>query len=129
MSSKESLAKISAFIKARRRETGLGLRATAEQCGLSPSTMSRLERGISTSLPDETLKKLASWLRVPVDTLIFEKVRRHSNREPELSTAEAVEVHLRADKKLSPKTAEALAQMFRMLYDQLTETQERDAKK
>jgi hypothetical protein len=33
----------------------------------------------------------------------------------------AVEVHLRADPKLDPKTAQALAEGFRIMYERFTE--------
>lgn len=123
---RSALARISALIKAKRREKGLGLRAAAVECGLSPSTLSRLERGVSSSLPDaDTLAKLANWLDVSVGFLLLEQDqdKEHDEDGPELTTPEVVEVHLRADKRLSPKTAEALATMFRLLYEQLTQEQ------
>lgn len=120
MSSKKAVARIGALIKAKCRECGLGLRAAAEECGVSPSTLSRLERSKTASLPDsETLAKLAMWLNVTVGELLTEPAPE--GEAPALSTPEVVEVHLRADKRLSPKTAEALARMFKMLYDQLSD--------
>lgn len=112
------LARIGALIKAKRRETGQGLRAAAAECGVSSSTLSRLERGDASSLPDaDTLTKLASWLKTTVAALLSEK-KKHTD-EPELTTPEVVEVHLRADKRLSPETATALGRAFMLLYDQL----------
>jgi transcriptional regulator with XRE-family HTH domain len=123
MSSRAALARISALIKAKRRETGLGLRAAATASGVSASTLSRLERGAATSLPDaDTLTKLAGWLDVPVGSLLSEDGEAEDGG-PELSTPEIVEVHLRSDKELNPKTAKSLALMFRMLYEQLVEAQ------
>jgi len=126
MSSRSALARISAFIKAKRRERGYGLRAAAGESGLSPSTLSRLERGVSSSLPDaDTLTKLAAWLNVPVGRLLSDEEREGSQENPELTTPEVVEVNLRADKRLAPKTAEALARMFKMLYEQFAEAEEK----
>lgn len=126
MSSRSALARISAFIKAKRREKGYGLRAAAEESGLSPSTLSRLERGVSSSLPDaDTLTKLAAWLNVSVAHLLSEEAQETAQVTPELTTPEVVEVHLRADKRLSPKTAQALARMFRLLYEQFAEAEGR----
>jgi transcriptional regulator with XRE-family HTH domain len=114
------LARIGALIKAKRRETGLGLRAAATKCGVSSSTLSRLERGDASSLPDaDTLTKLAIWLKTTVAALLSEKQK--TTAEPELTTPEVVEVHLRADKRLSTETATALGRAFKLLYDQLAE--------
>src|SRR6516162_7474181 len=112
------LARIGALVKAKRRKTGLGLRAAAAECGVSPSTLSRLERADSSSLPDaDTLTKLATWLNITVAALLSEKQK--PTTDPELTTPEVVEVHLRADKRLSRETASALGRAFRLLYDQL----------
>jgi transcriptional regulator with XRE-family HTH domain len=112
------LARIGALVRAKRRKTGQGLRAAAVECGVSPSTLSRLERGDSSSLPDaDTLTKLASWLRTTVAGLLSEKQKQSA--DPELTTPEVVEVHLRADKRLSADTANALGRAFRLLYDQM----------
>lgn len=125
MTYESALARISALVKAKRREKKLGLRAAALECGLSPSTLSRLERGAASTLPDaDTLAKLADWLDVSVGFLLLEPDKENMNDEgPELTTPEVVKVHLRADKNLSPKTAEALAEMFRILYEQFTQDQ------
>ena len=112
------LARIGALVKAKRRKTGLGLRASAVECGVSPSTLSRLERGDSSSMPDaDTLTKLANWLNMTVGMLLSEKQKQ--TPDPELTTPEVVEVHLRADKRLSTETASALGRAFKLLYDQL----------
>lgn len=123
MSTRAALAHISSLIKAKRRETGLGLRAAAEQSGVSASTLSRLERGAARSLPDsDTLTKLAEWLRVSVSSLLSTR-QEAKGKEPKLNTLEVVEVHLRADRDLSPETANALAQMFKALYEHCLQTQ------
>lgn len=123
MSLRATLARISALIKAKRRETDLGLRAAALASGISASTLSRLERGAALSLPDaDTLTKLATWLDVPVGSLLNEDGET-DDAGPELSTPEVVEVHLRSDKELNPETAKSLALMFRMLYEQLVKAQ------
>ena len=124
MSSRAALAHISALIKAKRREGGIGLRDAAEASGVSASTLSRLERGAATSLPDSgTLTKLAKWLGLTLSSLLSDKERNHES-EPQLTTPEVVEVHLRAAKELSPETAKALAEMFKTLYDHCLQTQE-----
>lgn len=124
MGSRAALARISALIKAKRREDGVGLRDAAEASGVSASTLSRLERSAATSLPDSgTLTKLANWLGLTLSSLLSD--RKETNAvEPQLTTPEVVEVHLRAAKELSPETAKALAEMFKTLYDHCLQTQE-----
>jgi transcriptional regulator with XRE-family HTH domain len=128
MSSRSALARISALIKAKRREKGIGLRVAADESTVSASTLSRLERGAATSLPDsDTLTKLSEWLNLPLGSLLSDK-QEISGMEPTLSTPEVVEVHLRADRELSPETARALAQMFKTLYQHCLQTQESKGK-
>jgi transcriptional regulator with XRE-family HTH domain len=123
MSSRAALARIGALIKAKRREKSIGLRAAADKSGVSPSTLSRLERGAATALPDsDTLTKLAKWLDVPVSSLLADK-QQVKGQEPKLNTPEVVEVHLRADRELTPETAKALAEMFKTLYRHCLQTQ------
>lgn len=71
-----------------------------------------------TSVPDtDTLTKIAAWLNVPVESLLKDETVK-DNTSLELSTPDMIEVHLRADKELSPETAKALAESFRLLYNQ-----------
>jgi len=124
MSSRATLAHISALIKAKRRENEIGLRDAAGASGVSASTLSRLERGAATSLPDSaTLTKIAAWLGLSLAALLSDKTKAVGS-QPELSTPEVVEVHLRADRELSPETAKALAEMFKTLYRHCLQTQE-----
>ena len=119
-----ALARIGTLVQAKRREQGIGLREAATECGVSPSTLSRLERGISTSLPDaDTLAKLAAWLKTPIASFFSEEPTKVLDG-PELTTPEVVEVHLRADKRLAPATALALGRAFRLLYDQMAKKPE-----
>lgn len=125
MVTKTRMSRLPALIKAKRRELGIGLRTAAEESGISPSTLSRLERGISQSLPDtETLTKVANWLGVSLEDLIPQNMSNNALDEPELSTPEAIEVYLRADKNLTPETAKALSDMFKIIYKQFTEKAE-----
>ncbi|MCC6628225.1 MAG: helix-turn-helix transcriptional regulator [Chloroflexi bacterium] len=125
MDTRARIARISALIQARRRERGLGLRAAAQEAGISPSTLSRLERAAATTLPDaETLTRLATWLAIPLTELLSSPAEPTPGEEPTLSTPEVVEVHLRADKHLSPETAAALARAFRTLYEQFVTIEE-----
>ena len=112
--------RISLAIKSKKREEELGVRGAAKECGVDASTLSRLERGVYSTLPDAgTLQKLADWL----GTSIGELLGGDGKDGLEGSTLpEVVEVHLRADKNLNPKTAKALSDMFKALYEQATKT-------
>ena len=121
MPSKHTMAKISGLIKAKRRERKIGLRDAAKESGVSASTLSRLERGIFTKMPDtETLSSLCHWLGTSLSALINEKEIGKNVNTPKVNTTEQVEVYLRADKNLSPDSAQALAQAFKVLYMQFT---------
>lgn len=96
-----------------RRQRGLSLREVAADIDVSPSTLSRLERG--TGSPDlPTLNKLISWLEVDRDAVFGVRAKKE-----ERSTPASVEVLLRADKNLDPKTAKTLAKIFRAAYREL----------
>lgn len=121
MQSNEITKRIALAVKSKRRSAGLGVRAAAQQCGISAATISRLERGVA-KLPDSaTLAKIAAWANVPVAHL-FEVSNTARKTEIQSTTPEVVEVHLRADKKLTPQTAKALSDMFRALYEQFTKS-------
>ena len=117
--SQSSQARIAMLIKAKMRETGLGLRDSAKKAKVSAATMSRLTRGISATLPDvATLERIASWLGMTVTGLLGDKSPKAGMKEPRLNVPEIVEAHLRADRDLAPETASALANMFKALYEQ-----------
>ncbi|HEX8520901.1 MAG TPA: helix-turn-helix transcriptional regulator [Tepidisphaeraceae bacterium] len=122
MLSRDAATRISALIMAKRRETELGLRAAAAESKISPSTLSRLERGAADTVPDtETMTKLARWLNVSVDELLVHGSKAKKTAGPDPTTPEVVAAHLRADKNLSSQTAEALAEMFKAMYAQFVD--------
>ena len=112
-------------IKRRREELGLSLRDVADVTGVSASTLSRIENG--TGKPDaDNIARLTSWLDMPMDR-IMGKQTASADVEPVVyypheATPEIVEAHLRADKNLSPETANALSELFRVAYKQFSGT-------
>jgi transcriptional regulator with XRE-family HTH domain len=95
-----------------RRQRGSSLREVAEEIDVSPSTLSRLERGTGT--PDlPTVNKLISWLELDRDAVFGVRAKESK------TTPASVEVLLRADKNLDPKTAKTLAKIFRTAYQEL----------
>jgi transcriptional regulator with XRE-family HTH domain len=109
-------------IKRRREELQLSLRDVADVTGVSASTLSRIENG--TGRPDaDNIARLTNWLDMPVDRVM----RKHGDEDveavvyyPHEATPEIVEAHLRADKNLSPETAKALSELFRVAYQQFS---------
>ncbi len=110
-------------IRRRREELELSLRDVADQTHVSASTLSRIENG--TGKPDaDNIARLTSWLDMPLERVLG---RREDTNEakavvyyPHESTPEIVEAHLRADRNLSPETADALSQLFRVAYSQFS---------
>ena len=109
-------------IKRRREEMGLSLRDVADETNVSASTLSRIENG--TGKPDaDNISRLTTWLDMPVDRIM--KNQQKSDVEavvyyPHEATPEIVEAHLRADKNLTPDTAKALSELFRVAYQQFS---------
>ena len=108
-------------IKRRREELGLSMRDVADVTNVSASTLSRIENG--TGKPDaDNIARLTGWLDMPIDRVMNKAV---SDVEPVVyypheATPEIVEAHLRADKKLTPETAKALSELFRVAYKQFS---------
>ncbi len=109
-------------IKRRREEVGLSLRDVADVTNVSASTLSRIENG--TGKPDaDNIARLTQWLDMPIDRVMNRK--SPADVEPVVyypheATPEIVEAHLRADKKLTPETAKALSELFRVAYKQFS---------
>jgi transcriptional regulator with XRE-family HTH domain len=79
-----------------------GIRAVAKEIGVSPATLSRVERG---HLPDlETFGKVCKWLKIDPGQVLG--VTQSPVVRP------AIAVHFRKDQALNPKTAQALANMI-----------------
>ncbi|HEV7701171.1 MAG TPA: helix-turn-helix transcriptional regulator [Pyrinomonadaceae bacterium] len=113
-------------IKRRRDELSLSLRDVADVTEVSASTLSRIENG--TGRPDaDNIARLTQWLDMPVDRLMKKHSSSTSDVEPVIyyphePTTDIVSAHLRADKNLTPETAQALSELFRVAYQQFSGT-------
>src|SRR5215211_8987252 len=120
-------------VKRRREELGLSLRDVASKTSVSASTLSRIENG--TGKPDaDNIARLTSWLDVPMERILSGRDPEEEGSPavvyfPQEPTPEIVEAHLRADKNLTPDTAAALSELFRVAYTQFSKTGEKTAKK
>jgi transcriptional regulator with XRE-family HTH domain len=80
----------------------LGVREVSAKIGISPATLSRVERGY---LPDlDTFGKVCRWLNIDPGEVLG--IRTGVKRMPKVA------VHFRKDRELAPKTAHALAQLI-----------------
>lgn len=117
-------AELGSAIKRRRMELDLSLRDVGDVTGVSASTLSRIENG--TGKPDaDNIARLTGWLDVPMDRVTNKQAAADVEAViyyPHEATPEIVEAHLRADKKLTPETAKALSELFRVAYKQFSGT-------
>lgn len=108
---------LGALLKARRTADGLTLRALQAELrnALTASALSRIENGAT---PDpRNVPAIAEWLNIPISQIAWPGQATATNRGD--SIPDVVEVHLRADKKLSPVAADVLAMTFRRLYEDI----------
>jgi len=88
--------------RVQQKRGNLGIRAAAQQIGISHATLSRIERG---HLPDlENYRKVCVWLGEDPEASAVQTMTADS--------APIVEVHFRKKATVTPMTAEALAQMI-----------------
>jgi transcriptional regulator with XRE-family HTH domain len=101
--------------KIKTKKAGGGVRETAALIGISPATLSRVERG---NLPDlETFRKICAWVEVdPGEVLGFRPARRDAATE--------VRVHFKKGNTLEPQTAKALAELILIAQQQLVREEE-----
>src|SRR5437588_9491364 len=122
-------AELGSAVRRRREQHGLSLRDVAEETGVSASTLSRIENG--KGKPDaDNIARLAAWLDMPIERVMHGGHRSATDPKPVVnypheSTPEIVESHLRADRQLSPETAKALSELFRVAYAQFSQTSTR----
>jgi transcriptional regulator with XRE-family HTH domain len=101
-----------------REERALTLDQLRQKTGVSVATLSRIERGGSKEIDAGTFIALCEWMGVrPAEFSLVAEPPRVPGRKAPASTPEAVELYLRADKKLDPKTAALLAEMFKAAYE------------
>lgn len=99
------MSKISLQILSRkllRKRGDRGIREVAKEIGISPATLSRIERG---NLPDlETFGKVCKWLNLDPSRVLG--IKSSPDKPTKMS------VHFRKEKTLKPETAESLAQLI-----------------
>jgi transcriptional regulator with XRE-family HTH domain len=120
-------------IRRRREELGLSLRDVAAKTSVSASTLSRIENG--TGKPDaDNIARLTAWLDVPMERILSGRDPQAEETKavvyyPEEPVPEIVEAHLRADRNLTPETASALSELFRVAYTQFSKSGDKSSRK
>lgn len=104
-----------------RKDRNLTLKDVEKKTDISIATLSRIERGDYKNLKSDTLVVLTNWIGTSVETLQKEPRPVMRSGKPVTNTPDIVELHLRADKRLKKKTAIALANLFRSVYEQVAE--------
>src|SRR5260370_10770028 len=102
----------------RERRGRRGVREVAQEIGISPATLTRVEAG---RLPDlETFQRICTWLKVdPAKILDIPVDVTSSDTSDEISTPVAA-VHLRAEKTLPSGAASDLAHLIVVAHRELT---------
>jgi transcriptional regulator with XRE-family HTH domain len=120
-------------IRRRREELGLSLRDVAAKTSVSASTLSRIENG--TGKPDaDNIARLTAWLDVPMERILSGRDPQADETKavvyyPEEPVPEIVEAHLRADRNLTPETAAAPSELFRVAYTQFSKSGDKSSRK
>lgn len=87
------------------KRAGLGVRAVAKEIGISPATLSRIERGYTSDI--DTFKKVCKWLAVDMGEFLGSGVANKS-----VVAMPTAAVHFRKNQNVAPATAQALAQLI-----------------
>lgn len=101
------LEQISIAIKDKRGNRGL--REVAQEIGISHATLSRIEGGKQPDL--ETFSKICNWLNINPAKVLNYQENSHSNSPPS-KFKHTIAVQFRANKDLSPETANKLGEMI-----------------
>lgn len=107
------IRKLAAELHGRRRDRGL--RAVADEIGgVSAATLSRVEKG---KVPDlDTFLRICAWLgKSPQDFMAGDTPPPSGDAQPD--TPSVITAHLKADRTLTPETAEALSTVIRLAYE------------
>lgn len=100
--------------RVRSKRASQGIRATAQEVGISPATLSRVENG---GIPDlETFGRVCRWLG--------DDPARYLRLTPPTSQPSRVQVHFKKDAAIKPETAAALSQMILLANKMLREEEE-----
>jgi len=88
------------------RRGNRGIREVAKEIGISTATLSRIENG---NLPDlETFSRLCRWLNIDAGKILGCSQKKEHETKP----STPITAHFKANKTLSQKAAQALADLI-----------------
>jgi transcriptional regulator with XRE-family HTH domain len=123
MPTKIDVHRLGMLVRRKRERENLKLKDVADQTGLKIPTISRVEHGASQDLDGGTLLTLSRWLGADANDFIERgalPAPPATKSKVTHSTADVVELYLRADKNLDKTTASALSTMFRTAYETMS---------
>jgi len=101
----------------RRSPRRLTIRQAADKAGVAPATYWRAEHG-DPPRDMEVLTKLCRFLEISLSQVLDDGEQSNEDQHSSgLTTLDAIEVHLRADKLLDSETADSLSEAFRRMYE------------
>src|SRR4051794_24229662 len=101
---------------AKKEEEGRSWRDVARELGVSSAVFTRLHKG---ARPDgDTLLTLTTWLGVPTEQFVSGQAAERDDRRQTLT---GIGTYLRADRTLTPASADAIEALLRAAYEQLAE--------
>lgn len=93
-------------LKVKQKRGGMGIRAAAKEIGISPATLSRIETGKQPDL--RSFKLLCEWLNIDPSVALGVSAKVGA---PSMQGA-PIQAHFRANKAMSPSTAQHLANLI-----------------
>jgi len=101
----------------RDRRGGRGLREVAQEIGISPATLTRIEAG---KLPDIlTFRKISQWLKIDPAELLGIPVMDGANTNSSAERPPETAVHFKADQALPADAARDLAELISYAHKEL----------
>ncbi|USN88264.1 MAG: helix-turn-helix transcriptional regulator [Candidatus Nomurabacteria bacterium] len=87
------------------KRAGRGVRVVAKDIGISPATLSRIERGYMADI--DTFQKVCAWLEIDAGAFLQGETREATKHEAPMAA-----IHFRKNKEVKPTTAKALAEVI-----------------
>lgn len=113
---------LSTLIYKKRKDSKLTLEKLTKETGVSPATLSRLEKQrlldeITFTPSMKTVASLTRWLGIPIQEVVVGDIVKQDSLEVE-DHLKAVQIHLRAKKNLNDESIGILTDIFSLAFAQ-----------
>lgn len=117
--------KLGRLVYKKRQTENLTLVEVSKATGVSPATLSRVERQrekekVVFTPATRTVTALTRWLGIPITAILDTHSTEDYTSQTLQDHLEAVRAHLRTSKKLDAKSAELLGSIFGLAYEQMS---------